>query len=221
VCSDDAGNTHKACQLIAQWNPQILNFADACHNLHNACKDICNIEAFKPVHVNLLNLYCLFSFNELDHKPTAGLACIHEFINVYYNHYRAACSELGITRGLQWIGETRFATIYWSADSVLRGIAGFKQIVCNSYEFQCDLKQLHAVLQPLAHAIKCLEASQTNTGHVYVFWLAVVVQLQDIIVKDDTLKSPKYLQNVKCEICRIVNFRFHNSSKMRTPAMSI
>ena len=40
-------------------------------------------------------------------------------------------AELGISRGLESVGETRFATIYWSLDSVLRGIPSFVSIVRN------------------------------------------------------------------------------------------
>jgi hypothetical protein len=42
-----------------------------------------------------------------------------------------AREELGISRGLESVGETRFGTIYWSLDSVLRGIPAFVSIVRN------------------------------------------------------------------------------------------
>ncbi|KAF8981148.1 hypothetical protein BDQ17DRAFT_1394259 [Cyathus striatus] len=135
-----------------------------------------------------------------------------------YDHYKAACSDLGITHGFQWIGKTRFATIFWSVDSMLKGIDALKQIARNTslgieseiihsvfdddditYNFQWDLKLLHAVLAP---------SSQTTPADVYVFWLAVVAQLQDIIVKDDLLKSQKYSRSVKSKIRQIVNYRF-------------
>jgi len=49
VTSDNAANCSKAWRLLAEYNPRILNMADACHNLHNACKDICNLPEFKEV----------------------------------------------------------------------------------------------------------------------------------------------------------------------------
>ena len=49
VTSDNAANCSKARRLLAEYNPRILNMADACHNLHNACKDICNLPEFKEV----------------------------------------------------------------------------------------------------------------------------------------------------------------------------
>jgi len=39
-----------------------------------------------------------------------------------------ARKELKIGCGLQLIGETRFATIYWSLDSVLTGFPAFEKI---------------------------------------------------------------------------------------------
>lgn len=47
------------------------------------------------------------------------------------DYYDVARRELKIGRGLQSIGETRFATIYWSLDSVLQGYEAFKKIVRN------------------------------------------------------------------------------------------
>lgn len=47
------------------------------------------------------------------------------------DYYDVARRELKIGRGLQSVGETRFATIYWSVDSVLQGYEAFKQIVRN------------------------------------------------------------------------------------------
>jgi len=57
VASDDAGNTNKGRRLICEEFPHILNMPDACHNLHNTCKDICNLDEFKPV-----SNKCLFKF---------------------------------------------------------------------------------------------------------------------------------------------------------------
>lgn len=45
------------------------------------------------------------------------------------DHFDVARKELHIARGLQSIGETRFATIYWSLDSVLQGIPPFVKII--------------------------------------------------------------------------------------------
>lgn len=44
------------------------------------------------------------------------------------DHYNSVRKEKNIPRGLQSIGETRFATIYWSLESVLAGIDVFAEI---------------------------------------------------------------------------------------------
>ena len=44
-----------------------------------------------------------------------------------------AREELNIGRGLQSIGETRFATIYWSLESVLIGFPAFEKIAREHY----------------------------------------------------------------------------------------
>jgi hypothetical protein len=49
VSSDKAGNTDKSRRLLVELITRLLNMDDACHNLHNACKDICGLEEFKQV----------------------------------------------------------------------------------------------------------------------------------------------------------------------------
>ncbi len=44
------------------------------------------------------------------------------------DHYDKARQECKIKHGLQSIGETRFALIYWSLQSVLEGIPAFMKI---------------------------------------------------------------------------------------------
>lgn len=112
VASDDAGNCNKGRRLLADDFPHIFDLADACHNLHNCCKDICALEEFKPVIVTLRALlaFMIMATYTLD-------------------FYDLAQEELGIKHGLQSIGETRFATIYWSIQSVLEGFPAFQKIV--------------------------------------------------------------------------------------------
>jgi hypothetical protein len=38
---------------------------------------------------------------------------------------------MGIHRGLESIGETRFGTLYWSGQSILRGLPALKEIIAN------------------------------------------------------------------------------------------
>ncbi|KAJ7712808.1 ribonuclease H-like domain-containing protein [Mycena metata] len=145
--------------------------------------------------------------------------------------YDAAREDLKISRGLQSVGETRFGTIYWSLDSVLRGIDAFVSIVRNPnigldsevihallhflddedvFKLRRDLTRLGAVLMPFARAIQCLESKDTTPADVYLYWLAVVAQLKDLIAKDDAAaqSKSKYVTTVKELIRGIANFRF-------------
>ncbi|KAJ7513225.1 ribonuclease H-like domain-containing protein [Mycena galericulata] len=184
---------------------------DACHNLHNACKDICNIPVFQPIIADLRELLAFMSLSSYSK-----------------DWFDLARKDFGISRGLQSVGETRFGTIYWSLDSVLRGIPAFVSIVRNPslginsevlrqhflddddvFKFRRDLTRLGAVLMPFARAIQCLESKDTTPADVYLYWLAVVAQLHDLITKDDNagIKS-KYTTRVKELIRGIANYRF-------------
>lgn len=44
-------------------------------------------------------------------------------------HFDYERSKLGIRRGLEGIGDTRFGTIYWAGKSVQRGLATLQAIV--------------------------------------------------------------------------------------------
>lgn len=46
-------------------------------------------------------------------------------------HFNYERTQLGITRGLEKPGKTRFAGIYWAAGSIQRGFRAFSAIVDN------------------------------------------------------------------------------------------
>ena len=75
-----------------------------------------------------------------------------------------------------------------------------------SFEFQRDLKHLRAVLMPFAQAIQCMEAKDTNTADVYMYWLAVVAHFHDLIKKDSD--KSKYTTEFKEHVCQIENYQF-------------
>ena len=56
----------------------------------------------------------------------------------------------------------------------------------------------------LHNAIQCLEAKHATAADVYMYWLAIVAQLSDLMVKP----SCKYGTVVKERVRAIVNFRF-------------
>ncbi|KAJ7237618.1 ribonuclease H-like domain-containing protein, partial [Mycena rebaudengoi] len=213
--SDSAGNMNKGRLLTVKEFPRLFNFADACHNLHNTIKDICNIEAFQPIIAEIKGLLAFMSLSTYSH-----------------DWFDTAREELKISRGLQSVGETRFGTICWSLDSILRGIPVFISIVRNPklgiesevrdrgphfaddddvFKFKRDLTRLGAVLMPLARAIQCLESKDTTLADVYLYWLAVVAQLNDLICRDNKpapSKKSKYEETLKDLIRQIANYRF-------------
>ena len=46
-------------------------------------------------------------------------------------HFNYQRKKMGISRGLETIGETRFGTLYWSGKSVLRGLPALKAIAAD------------------------------------------------------------------------------------------
>ncbi|KAJ7768081.1 ribonuclease H-like domain-containing protein, partial [Mycena maculata] len=195
VTSDNAGPPRKGRALIIKKFPRFLDFADACHNLHNACKDICNIPIFEPPESGHLFTDFMQVIGHL--RELLAFMSLSSYSQDWFDIARA---EQGISRGLQSVGETRFASIYWSLDSVLNGIPAF---------FRRDLTRLGAVLMPFARAIQCLESKETTPADVCLYWLAVVAQLHDLITKDDNAgPKSRYATTVKELIRRIANFRF-------------
>ncbi|KAJ6523656.1 hypothetical protein DFH09DRAFT_1250899 [Mycena vulgaris] len=77
------------------------------------------------------------------------------------------------------------------------------------FKFKRDLTRLGAVLMPFARAIQCLESKDTNPADVYLYWLAIIAQLNGLISKDDNAGTKsKYAKTVKELIRSISNFRF-------------
>lgn len=76
--------------------------------------------------------------------------------------------------------------------------------------FEIGLKRLGAVLMPFARAIQCLEAKETNLADVYIYWIAIVAQLRDLIQSraNNSKSGSKYADLTKDLIRRIANYRF-------------
>jgi hypothetical protein len=49
-----------------------------------------------------------------------------------------------------------------------------------SSAFEHDLKRLLKVIAPIAKAIKCLESSRSTPADVYLYWMAIVAELEDV-----------------------------------------
>lgn len=127
VSSDDTGNTNKGRRLFVERLPRVLNLADVCHNLHNACKDMCNLPEFQPIISQLRELLAFMSLSSYT-----------------LDWFDVAHKELHIQRGLQSVGETQFGSIYWSLDSIVQGTPAFTKIVRNA-DLGIDNPMLHGL----------------------------------------------------------------------------
>ncbi|KAF9497338.1 hypothetical protein BDN71DRAFT_1429525 [Pleurotus eryngii] len=104
----------KAQHLLVLKYPWILDILDACHNLHNTIKDICNLEVFK---LTITSLHDVLAFMSLS--------------TYTLDHFDDACKKLGIGCGLEGVGETQFETVYWSLKSLIRSMDALKKVVHN------------------------------------------------------------------------------------------
>ena len=53
-----------------------------------------------------------------------------------------------------------------------------------TWKFVHELEALVDVLAPMAKSITCLESTHSTISDVYLFWLACMASIHDIIVKD-------------------------------------
>ena len=53
--------------------------------------------------------------------------------NFAMEHFNYQRSKLGIPRGLEAIGETRFGTIYWAAYSLSQGLPAMEAIIKDTH----------------------------------------------------------------------------------------
>ncbi|EJD47602.1 hypothetical protein AURDEDRAFT_123491 [Auricularia subglabra TFB-10046 SS5] len=124
----------------------------------------------------------------------------------------------GVTRGLESIGKTRFASVNRAGVSILRNLPSIRELLQErqTYGFlrgnsqyniyHATMSQLVGVLTPLAKAQKCLESVHVHPGHVLLFWLAALATLQDLFDgNSETLELP---EQVLSQIVAIINRRF-------------
>ncbi|KAI0755573.1 ribonuclease H-like domain-containing protein [Fomes fomentarius] len=183
VCSDNTGNTRKARELLAKEIPGLLNLLDVCHHLHNTAKDITALIEFKVLIANLRDIIKYFRKSTIASTELTILRL-----------------QDGVSRGLESIGKTRFATVYWAAESVKRCLPQLQQLMDSgkvplkkltfdpallksgraSMQFEQDLDRYISILAPFGRAIKSLEATDTTAGDVYIFWLAIAATLHDL-----------------------------------------
>ena len=101
--------------MLCQRYPHILNLQDACHLLNLAIKLICLLPEFEEIISRLRHILTFMS--------RSGYAT---------EHFDLEHLKLGITCGLEGIGDTHFSTIYWAGKSMQRSIPVFQVIVENN-----------------------------------------------------------------------------------------
>ncbi|EJD34141.1 hypothetical protein AURDEDRAFT_27591, partial [Auricularia subglabra TFB-10046 SS5] len=173
VVSDSTGNTRKARELLEEESGIIIGLADVPHHLNLTLKDICALKHFAVTISNSRVLLRYFSLSSFGTQRLEGQA-----------------QSDGVTRGLEGIGKTRFASINRAGVSILRNLPSIKTLVneniiftsskVNSQynDYHAILSQLVGILSPLAKAQKCLESTRVHPGHVLLFWLAALATIQ-------------------------------------------
>ncbi|EJF60691.1 hypothetical protein DICSQDRAFT_29585, partial [Dichomitus squalens LYAD-421 SS1] len=172
ICSDNTSNTTTACDMIHEDFPWIIILPDACHRLSHLCGDICKLEHYKESIKNL--------WRALKYLKKSGAA---------REHLRRKHLEMGITQGLVSIGKTRFASIYFASAGLLRCMPALRDLCVSKtimIKFAAELKELVAVLGPVAKSITCLESTHSTVSDVYIFWLACMAGVYDVISNNDT-----------------------------------
>ncbi|KAI0634079.1 ribonuclease H-like domain-containing protein [Trametes polyzona] len=211
ICSDNTGNTRKARELLVLDLPYIINLQDCCHQLHNTSKDITQLSDFRELVSSLRKIVKYFKKS-----------------NIAAAELSSARAEEGAgLRGLQSIGKTRFATVYWSANSLCASLPLIRRLVSSgklvlrdvSFEkalleegtvagmhFEIQLRRYISIVGPIARAIKSLEATDATAADVFVFWHSIAATSRDLLGRPETETS---ITPVLAEKIRgIINKRF-------------
>ncbi|KAH9916555.1 ribonuclease H-like domain-containing protein [Amylocystis lapponica] len=208
VSSDSTGNTKACRRLLCAKIPTIINFPDPVHHTALAVKDICQLEFFEPVINNLRRTLTFFSHSD---QSTSDL--------------KKTRDPMGITRGLERIGVTRFATVIHSAVALRRCLPALREATIKGsidievssetghlftpytqagIQFELQLNQLIEVGLPYAKTILCFESTHSNAGDIYLFWCAIAASTNRILLdKNSALPS-----TVKGQIRGIFNSRW-------------
>ncbi|KAG8794170.1 hypothetical protein FRC12_000350 [Ceratobasidium sp. 428] len=182
ISSDNTGNTRLARELLAQDHPHIIILPDPCHHMHNCAKEICILDYFKETVHRVRIIIRFFS------KST-------------FATFRLTVLRIlkGIPCGLVQIGNTRFLIIYYAIHALLPCLQPITELIYSNVlkigkthrlawmtdlstfrQFENKLHQLHALLQPFARAVICLESSAFTPGDVYYLWIAAQATLHNL-----------------------------------------
>ncbi|KAF8596491.1 hypothetical protein BDV93DRAFT_454747, partial [Ceratobasidium sp. AG-I] len=194
ITCDSTGNTRLARELIHKCYPTIIILADPCHQLHNAIKDICNLDYFKEYRPYMSDVLSFFS------KSTIAAT-----------HFHSIRKRRGIKQSPEKPGKTRFAGWHYTSKSLrcclpaieelvesdvieikkvctadTSEILAFFKNVSTSGEFKKRVIQLEKLTEPFAKAIKCLESGHSNPSDVFIFYMAVMATLRQLVDNNET-----------------------------------
>ncbi|KAF9442029.1 hypothetical protein P691DRAFT_849910 [Macrolepiota fuliginosa MF-IS2] len=104
---------------------------------------------------------------------------------------KSYCLELDDSTGLSMTADYIFELLNKNATKDIGGLTYFQEHMGITHGLQsigetseCELENLGQILMPFACAIQCLEAKDTTPADVYMYWLAVIAQLNDIFTQD-------------------------------------
>ncbi|KAG8687723.1 hypothetical protein FRC08_011831 [Ceratobasidium sp. 394] len=209
VVSDDTNVTKKARRLATARYPSILNLADPVHKFNLCVQDICLDKLW------VSGLRKLLTHFKMSTHATAKL--------------NAARKLLAILVGLQSIGKTQFATVFYAVMSVLENLPALYKIYrdgdvdtvgtplpkivaevidetrVTAIEFKLALTELANVLEPLARALLCLESTHSTLSDVYFFWLSALAILNKHFSSNNSLLSSQDKSRLQATIYRRFN----------------
>ncbi|KAH7308263.1 hypothetical protein B0J17DRAFT_587568, partial [Rhizoctonia solani] len=211
IVSDNAGNTRAAQEMIEDEYPWIISLQDACHDQSNTAKDIGQLQHFQSCVSKMKSITAYFHTSTYANRHLAALQVLH---NVH--------------KGIIAIGNTRFASYFYAAQSVLNCLPLILQLISSAVlelssaspiywmldgasveQFTKELRQLCAILEPFARSIKCLESSHSTPADVYLFWLAIIARARELFKNNATINGVGFPESVMEDVTSIINGRHH------------
>ncbi|KAI6023515.1 ribonuclease H-like domain-containing protein [Pisolithus microcarpus] len=181
--------------LLGCHNLTITFDGDGCHLLNLAIKDICLLPEFGEI---ISQIWSILAF----------MSC-STYSMEHFNHH------------LEYIGETHFGTIYWSALSVQCGLPAFAALAeCNidimghnslflpggwKILFELALSKLLQVTGPWAKGLRVLEAADVTADYIYYIFLGIMSQLEEDFRKNEFSLGQKTIEDIR----RIANSQFN------------
>ncbi|KEP54537.1 DUF659 family protein [Rhizoctonia solani 123E] len=112
IVSDNAGNTRAAREMIEDEYPWIISLQDSCHHQSNTAKDIGQLQYFQWCILKMRSIITHFHSSTYAVRHLAALRVLHN-----------------VPEGIVAIGNTRFASYYYAAQSVLNCLPLILQLI--------------------------------------------------------------------------------------------